>query len=334
MPRVPCWFVFSVLLTAAALSCPAQQATAIDSDHDGLSDALESRLIEQFRPVWMVSAQDCSSIPARFVADAAVPQVSAEDGTIYAQARPARGGNVELHFYHLWRRDCGEMGHALDTEHVAALLHPTSGGWQATAWYAAAHEDTVCDAGQITRASTIHASDHGPTVWISAGKHASYFAERLCNYGCGGDRCQHMVALPAGALINLGEPNAPAVAWTHAPGWPLLAKMSRTDFSEARMGRLAQLPETDIAWATPEKRPAQAAILGANAGLGGAATGASAGARATNTALVVATDHTGGALGTAAHHTGDAVGKSLSKSYRGVRRSLRKVLGSGEATPQ
>ncbi|WP_419803798.1 hypothetical protein [Terriglobus sp.] len=296
-----------------------------DVDHDGLSDALEARLIEQFRPVWMVSSNDCSKVPARFVPDAAVPRVSAEDGTIYAQARPAAAGDVEVHYYHLWRRDCGEMGHALDTEHVAVLLHPDGAKWKAMAWYAAAHEDTVCDAGQVSRASTIDAVEHGARVWVSAGKHASYFAERLCNHGCGGDRCEQMRELPAGELINLGEPLFPSVAWTHAPQWPLLAKMSRSDFGEARINRLGKLPETDIAWATPEKRSSQAAILGVNAGLGGAAVGANSGARATNTAMVVASDKAGGALGNAARHAGGALGKS----YRGVRHGLVKVLGNG-----
>lgn len=305
----------------------AQEAKLADSDHDGLPDELEARLIEQFRPTWMVSATDCANVPVSFVPDSAVPRVSAEDGTIYAQARPAGAGAVEVHYYHLWRRDCGEMGHALDTEHVAVLLHEEGVAWKATTWYAAAHEDTVCDAGQVTRASTIDAVNRGATVWVSAGKHASYLAERLCNYGCGGDRCEHMRELPEGALINLGEANRPAVAWTHASQWPLLEKMVRSDFTEARMARLSRLPETDIAWATPEKRPEQAAILGVNSGLGGAAKGAVVGTRATNTALVVSTAKTGGALGSAARHTGGA----LKQSYRGVRRVLSG--GDGVRTP-
>lgn len=300
----------------------AVQASSPDADHDGLSDVLEERLILQFRPVWMISSEDCSGVPARFTPQA-TPQVAAEDGAIYAQATPAARGAVELHYYHLWRRDCGEMGHALDAEHVAVLLHADGRDWKATTWYAAAHEDTVCDAGQVTRASTIDAVDHGATVWISAGKHASYLAKRLCNHGCGGDRCEHMRELPAGELINLGEPNYPAVAWTHAVQWPLLEKMQRTDFPSARMARLNKLPETDIAWANPALRPAQAAILGANAGVGGAALGASTGTRATNTAMVVATDKTSGALGVATRNTGEA----LKQSYNGVRRSLSKVFG-------
>ncbi|GAA3761211.1 hypothetical protein [Terriglobus aquaticus] len=312
-----CFLIAASCVFVSAAS--GQRVAGIDSDGDGLSDALEARLIEQFRPVWMVSENDCSKVPARFVPDASVPRVGADDGTIYAQASPGgRAGEVEIHYYHLWRRDCGEMGHALDTEHVAVLLRSDGESWKASAWYAAAHEDTVCDAGQVTRASTIDAVDHGARVWVSAGKHASYFAERLCNYGCGGDRCVHMHELPAGDLINLGEANVPSVAWTHAPQWPLLEKMTRSDFTVARMSRLERLPETDIAWATPEKRPAQAAILGVNAGLGGAGLGASTGARGTNTAMVVTTDKTGHALGSAARHTGGA----LKKSYRGVRRAL------------
>ena len=75
--------------------------------------------------------------------------VQEENGTIYGQAFP-RAGNpnqVELHYYHLWRVDCGEMGHNLDTEHVSALLgRGQTSKWKALYWYAAAHEETVCDA--------------------------------------------------------------------------------------------------------------------------------------------------------------------------------------------
>ena len=107
---------------------------------------------------------------------------------------------VELHYYHLWRRDCGEHGHPLDAEHVAVLVQASRGrsgraAWRALYWYAAAHEQTVCDVSQIARASTLHAEDKGAKVWVSPGKHASYLDERLCNRGCGADRCEAMVPL-------------------------------------------------------------------------------------------------------------------------------------------
>ena len=33
--------------------------------------------------------------------------------------------------------------------------------WKAVYWYAAAHENTVCDVSQIARAKTLHAEEHG-----------------------------------------------------------------------------------------------------------------------------------------------------------------------------
>ena len=150
-----------------------------DSDHDGLSDSLEQALLVQFEPVFMVGRHDCSDKPAEFHADSRTPKVVASNGTIYGQVFPTQTSNpagpfAELHYYHLWRIDCGPHGHALDTEHVAALVqasdaHLSSATWKAAYWYAAAHEDTVCDVSQIARASTLQAVTHGPTIWISPG---------------------------------------------------------------------------------------------------------------------------------------------------------------------
>src|SRR3954466_8622103 len=148
-----------------------------DSDHDDLSDATENRLLSQFAPQFMVSGDDCSLRPAQFVPSLATPKIQNEKGTIYGQAFP-RAGNpnqVELHYYHLWRRDCGTFGHNLDAEHVSALVtRDEAANWRALYWYAAAHENTVCDASQIARASSVGGELHGPEVWISRGKHGSF----------------------------------------------------------------------------------------------------------------------------------------------------------------
>lgn len=314
MARVGFTFLWmSVLFCTTALA--AQRPADRDSDGDGLTDQLEDTLLQQFQPTLMVSRQDCSEEPARFRATETVPTAVADDGTIYGQASPYRGrrDEIELHFYHLWRLDCGEMGHALDAEHVSVLLRRKAGdatGWKWTAlyWYAAAHEDTVCDASQLSRASTLEAEDHGARIWISPGKHASFLNEELCSHGCGGDRCTGMTEMKRSEVINLGESRHPAngTAWAASPRWPLAEKMRRTDFTESRISRIKRLPETDIAWANPAKRPAQAAIYGGNSALNGIATGG----RSTDTALVLANDSTGRALGKAQDHTGDALKKS------------------------
>jgi hypothetical protein len=305
----------------------AGELPATDADRDGLSDALENALLAKYSPTFMINRDDCSVRPAQFVAGAESPTVMEEDGTIYGQAFPRKGhaGEVELHYYHLWRKDCGEMGHALDTEHVSAVIQLGSdvGGSRALYWYAAAHEDTVCDASQMTRAETIEAVDHGAKVWISAGKHASFLSESLCTHGCGGDRCEEMEPLKTKQIINLGELGMPmnGIAWLGSPEWPLSDKLRRSDFAEVRVSRVERFPATDVVWANPSKRPAQAAILGANAGIGGAA----AGAHSTDVALVMADADTSNAIDESAARTGDALKSSTRSTWRAVKKSVTKT---------
>ena len=303
---------------------------AMDSDHDGLTDVIENQLLRQFTPQFMISRDDCSKRPAQFAAFQSTPIVEADDGTIYGQAFPypespdhpirsdhlhlARPDQVELHYYHLWRRDCGEIGHDLDAEHVSVLLGRDQDGehkdhWKALYWYAAAHEGTVCDTSQITRANILNAESSGPKIWISRGKHASFLNETICTHGCGGDSCSAMEPLLIPAVINIGELSAPmnGALWTDARAWPLAAKLTRSDFAPSRTARADRLPATDIAWANPERRPVQAAILGTNDGIGGASTGLRS---------------TGDALGAA----NSGAGNALSKTFRSLGKALRKTV--------
>jgi hypothetical protein len=255
--------------------------------------------------------------------------VQVEDGTIYGQAFPLKaevgraGGGplVELHFYHLWRRDCGAHGHPLDTEHVAVLLQAsqadlTLSTWKAVYWYAAAHEQTVCDVSQITRASTLHAEDKGAEVWISPGKHASYLDERLCNAGCGADRCEGMVPLHSGRVVNVGEPGhlMNASLFASSSAWPLGLKMEHTNFPAEPVGRLERLPATEIAWFIPGRHPAQGIIAISSS---------------TEDAIAKSASETGSALDTANGSTSDAIsvagdstGGALAMSYRKTRHAL------------
>ncbi len=312
--------VLIVMLAATLPLATAQVTTPVDSDRDGLSDALEGSLLKQFEPRFLISASDCSTRPAAFVPLLPKPVVELENGTIYGQAFPRTGkpDQVELHFYHLWRIDCGDRGHALDAEHVSALVsREGDSNWKALYWYAAAHEDTVCDASQVTRASTVDAIDRGPQVWISRGKHASFMSQALCSHGCGGDECRDLQSLAVPAIINLGEPGAPAngATWVGVPQWPLSVKMRRSDFDDARLARVDQLSATTIAWANPQKHPYQGVIRSSKNTVGGVATGA----RATDAALDLADEKTGNALAGASASTGNG----LSKSYRGVKTALR-----------
>ncbi|MBS1799049.1 MAG: hypothetical protein JSS95_04405 [Acidobacteria bacterium] len=323
-----------LIVLSASMTLPAQKVKPVavmDSDGDGLSDALETELLDQFQPRWMISKDDCSVMPAQFAPTFVEPTAIADDGAVYGQVFP-RGqtpGVVELHYYHLWRRDCGQIGHPLDAEHVAVLLKDEGHGkpeWRAMYWYAAAHEDTVCDASQVTRAATIDAEKRGPSVWVSSGKHASFFSKELCTHGCGGDRCIDMERMKPGEIVNLGELSRPSgeAVWVSSPRWPLAEKMRRSDFTEARIAQIERLPDTDIAWANPGKRPVQAAIYGGNSAVGGIATGG----RSTDAALSSANDKTNSSLDIAERRTGNA----LAKSYKNVKKALGKAAkGTGKA---
>jgi hypothetical protein len=312
--------IFHIGLRSALAQAPEPQPVAIvDSDHDGLSDALEQALLLQFAPTFMVSRHDCSKLPAEFIPNLETPTPEVEDGTIYGQvflAKSATGDHptAEIHFYHLWRSDCGPHSHPLDTEHVAVLVTASdrdlaTAKWKALYWYAAAHEETVCDVSQITRASTLHAEQSGAKVFVSPGKHASYFTEKLCRSGCGADRCIDQVALTHGAIINLGEPGHPmnGSIFIASSQWPLLGKMTNTNFPPEPVARLNQLPETSIAWFNPGKHPAQGIISNSNTTKKAIATGANS----TTSSLAVAQNNTGNALQKSAKATGNALGTTV-----------------------
>lgn len=324
-------FLAAASLFVLLASASAQSIAPVpprDSDHDGLPDALEHALLVQFQPHFLVSAHDCSLRPAEFRPLGLSPVVQAQNGVLYGQAfphlshsspvdsSPGQPRQVELHYYHLWRADCGQLGHPLDAEHVSVLLQRTGpaassgpAAWQALYWYAAAHEGTLCDDSQIAPAASLHAVLHGPQVWVSRGKHASFLSPALCAGGCGGDDCSQSTPLHPPAILNLGELAAPmnGATWARSPHWPLAVKMSRSDFFPSRIARARSLPAGGVAWANPGKRPLQAAILGGNSALDGAGTGM----QATGAALDTANTHTGNALNTASAHTSSSLATAV-----------------------
>jgi len=275
----------------------------------------------------MVSEKECSRLPAEFVSGNPVPTLQAENGTIYGEVFPVAiedtsQPSAESHFYYLWKQDCGSHGHPLDAEHVSVLVRglasdPSAASWKALYWYAAAHQNTVCDVSQISRASTLDAEHHGATIWISAGKHASFLAETLCGRGCGGDVCQEMQPAVISQIVNLGEPDQPmnGSAWISSRNWPLAAKMNSTDFPADAIARLNDLPPTEIAWFNAGKHPMQGTI---------AVSGITANALAnsgqnTMDALAVSEDSTSNALKASYQNTVKALGNTA----RSVGRALR-----------
>jgi hypothetical protein len=331
--RAICVFL-CVICTIGPISASAQDA---DADHDGLSDRSEQALLDQFAPNFMIARHDCSNVPAEFFPDTLTPLVLEENGTIYGQAFPSKLSTserpaVELHFYHLWRSDCGPRGHHLDTEHVAVLVRASESDaansgdntkWHAEFWYAAAHENTVCDVSQIARASTLHAEDHGAKVWISPGKHASYLNETLCDHGCGADKCIDMVALKIRKVVNLGEVNHPMSGsnFIASAQWPLIAKMSNTDFPPQPIARLEALPDSDIAWFNSGRHPVQQVIAVSST----TEQSLAASSHHTTSALFTASDNTDVAISLAGSSTGNALGKSYNNTKHALGSSAKYV---------
>ena len=310
MSKTPGWLAVIFLFLVSSSSA---QAPSIDDDHDGMADSLEAALLEQFRPSFMVSNDDCDLLPAEMISGEVVPRVFARNGTIYGQATPHTPDGVELHYFHLWSRDCGRRGHRGDVEHVSALIRQEEdGAWKAHYWYAAAHEETVCNRSMFARATELRADQEGPEVWISAGKHASYFSPELCNGGCGGDSCRTMRRAPVLPVINLGEPGAPlnGAAWTSSTSrsWPLTAKMS-SDFDEGVTVQLETFPATGPVRISSGTPGMQKAIAVSNTTVG---------------SLEMAQGHTENGLDTATKKTGNA----LERSYRAMMLWMRRNSGS------
>jgi hypothetical protein len=344
--RTSLWGGASVFLALLVGSCGHGIAQSVDSDHDGMSDGLEQALLVQFAPTFLIGDRDCSDVPAEFRPVVKTPEVENENGTIYGQVSPAKVGgldteDVEIHYYHLWRTDCGKHGHPLDTEHVAVLVRASRRGaeraewkrseWRAIYWYAAAHENTVCDVSQIARASTLHAEDRGAKVWISPGKHASYLNGELCRRGCGADKCERMVPLTPGGIVNLGEVGAAMneSAFIASTAWPLAAKMSQTNFPAEPLARLEALPDTDIAWFNAGRHPAQQIISISSA----TEQSIAGGGHNASSAISLAGDSTGNALSTAQDSTGNALGKSYRKTKHALGSSARHVGEALHVTP-
>ena len=277
-----------MLLAAAA------PAAAQDLDHDGLRDQLEQDLLNRFAPTLLLARGECDGLPASFAPHRNNPFVTAKDGTLYGQAfriEAVEGrSRIELHFFHLWSRDCGRLGHDLDAEHISAIVSASHAGapaamWIADMWYAAAHEGSACDASSGAQARAIGAEASGPRVFVSKGKHASYFDRGQCKWGCGGDECADDTAVVPKTIVNIGESSAPlnGAVWVHSRRCTLAEKLT-SDFDVSMRARLDSDGGDHVIPLMQHRRAPQAPVLAGDTALDGLATAAT---------------HTGGALTTA-----------------------------------
>jgi hypothetical protein len=146
-----------------------------------------------------------------------------------------------------------------------------------------------------------------------------------------------MVALSPSKIVNLGEPGHPmnGSVFIASSEWPLMNKMSNTDFPPEPIARLNKLPETDIAWFNAGKHPTQGIIANSSAtqhALAGSA-------RNTTSALSTAATSTDTAISVAQDNTGNAIQKSYRHTVHGLGVSAKHVgealhLTKKHATPQ
>jgi len=253
-------------------------AAAQDLDRDGLSDRLEQALLDRFTPTLLLAHGECDGAPASFVAFRSDPFVRAKDSTLYGQAFSLKSTDgrvrIELHYFHLWSRDCGRLGHDLDAEHVSAIvsasrLNAPPSLWIAEVWYAAAHEGSACDASSGAQARVLKAEANGPRIFISKGKHASYLDRGQCKWGCGDECGEGRTVIPT-AVINIGERQAPlnGALWIHSRRWPLAEKLS-SDFDPSLRARLDADGGDHVVPLMQHLRAPQAPVLAGGAALNG-----------------------------------------------------------------
>ncbi|MGJ5815830.1 hypothetical protein [Paludibaculum fermentans] len=338
-----------LLVSTALASTPANAAkearatVSLDADRDGLDDDLEQALLEQFVPVLQLSAGECDGSPAEFRPGLPQPQLLARNGTLYGQSFPrtsptVSGRLIELHYYHLWTRDCGRGGHALDAEHVSVLVRDQSTTtareeWKALFWYAAAHEDTVCDFSSAAKAKDLEAEDRGATVWVSRGKHASFLHRGACTWGCGSDVCEGSKSWRASRVVNIGEAAAllNGAGWIRSTRWPMLEKLG-IDFTEELMVSLSKRKDPGVMTLHVPLRTPQAVLLAGDSTAdalvaSGSKTGGALAAAggSTDTAVMKSADKAWGALGTAGVKTGNAATKSTKATGRALRATFRET---------
>lgn len=317
---------FCVLFSFLSISAQTPE----DRDADGIPDQLEQQLLEKFLPTLILSKGECDGLPAEFIPHQTEPVAKAKNGTLYGRVSPFiwRGSSdvfLEIHYYHLWTQDCGSLSHELDAEHVSVLISASSmdvdpDEWKAIYWYAAAHEDTLCDFSQAMKSSALNAEDRGARIWVSRGKHASFLKPELCARGCGGDSCQPDRILIAPQVINLGEGTylLNGAEWVRSPRWPLVSKLT-TDFSDSLLIRLSLVQEEEAVLLAGPRQSVQAVAF---------ATGASASAlsiagSSTDSSLNLASQKTDNALQRTAESTEEALKKSALKVKRSLKRSLK-----------
>jgi hypothetical protein len=189
---------------------------AVDNDHDGLDDAREQQLAEQYLPYVSLDPDDgCprSGMVAR------------------VRKHPADPTKILIVYSHLFENDCGLSGHVGDNEAFGIAIDPAvpaPGGILAIK--TASHQNTPCE--RDTECSTcagdsrpacdrqIDAGAEWPVLYASKDKHGQYAMLGTCTLldTCF-DQCVLDEQRSRPPVVNVGEPTAALVHDLTAEGF-------------------------------------------------------------------------------------------------------------------
>ncbi|MBI3205800.1 MAG: hypothetical protein HYZ29_29965 [Myxococcales bacterium] len=176
-----------------------------DLDGDGLDDAAELALAQQYFPYFSPAPND--KCPRHGVLFRAAPH-------------PADGSKVALWYVVLFEEDCGANSHVGDDEVFGVVVDPkTPAPAGLLAMRAISHQGTVCEktttCGSLPGCKPcVTATKSGaafPVVFASVNKHGTYVEEGTCdlNVICDFGGCSLNPTPDAPPFVNAGEPGKP-----------------------------------------------------------------------------------------------------------------------------
>jgi hypothetical protein len=208
--------------SAEAGSDVAETAPAADLDGDGLDDAYESKLAEEYLPFLSLDPSD-----------------GCKRGIIVFRMRPhpdAPTTRIHVVYDFLMEKDCGASGHVGDDEVFGMTIDPTKPAPEGiVALRAISHQSTPCEkvtncgsCGSLAKCTTAtRAGKAFPVVFYSKDKHGAYVKESDCDGACFFTNYCSLADMPTEPkMINAGEPGKPLVSdltdaglITAAEGW-------------------------------------------------------------------------------------------------------------------
>jgi len=179
----------------------------VDNDQDGLDDAVEQQLAEQYLPYVSLAPDDGCPL----------------DGfLVRVRPHPKDATKVLIVYDHLLQRDCGLGGHVGDDEVFGVAIDPARPAPDGIlAIKTASHQGTICERDSEcstcgdNRTQCDRAPDGGamwPVLYASKDKHGQYATKGACGtFGTCFDSCTLNPARRLAPIVNAGEPDHPLV---------------------------------------------------------------------------------------------------------------------------